>query len=173
MNKGHFLVCLCIGLSLITGCKENIDLGNIDTRAEVDLGLVLPIGSAHATFADLLSTKTLGEGFSLDEDSILTYKQTEPYTMTFHDIDWSKFTTSNEIGLPVPGLPAGRQPVEIPITIIWESINQDVNDERIDSIIFSQALLTSRLTKTGLDGLLWDYIETITLHLGEQMSSSE
>ncbi len=173
MNKGHILVCLGIGLSLITGCKEDIDLGKVDTRAEVDLGLVLPIGSAHATFADLLSTKTLGEDFFLDKDSILTYKQTEPYTMTFHDIDWSKFTTSNEIGLPVPGLPAGRQSIEIPITVIWESINQDVNNERIDSIIFSQALLTSRLTKTGLDGLLWDYIETITLHLGEQMSSSE
>lgn len=171
MNKGHFLVCVGISLSLITGCKENIDLGNIDTRAEVDLGLVLPIGSAHATFADLLSTKTLGEGFVLDENGVLAYKTTADYKMDFHAIDLAGFTATGSTELPVPGVIPGSFELDIPITFSLD-INKNLSNERIDSIIISGAVLTSSLSKqAGLGELDWEWIEQITLHLGEQMCS--
>lgn len=172
MNKGHFLVCLGIGLSLITGCKENIDLGKVDTRAEVDLGLVLPIGSAHATFADLLSTKTLGENFVLDENGVLTYKTTADYKMDFHSLDLAGFTATGSTELPVPGVLSGQMELDnIPITFSL-NINKDLSNERIDSIIISGAVLTSSLSKqAGLGELDWNWIEQITLHLGEQMYS--
>lgn len=168
MKNWRFLVSLGLVCGLIASCKDKIDLAHIDTRVEADLGLVLPIGSAHATFADLLSTKTLGENFVLDENGVLTYKTTADYKMDFHTIDLNGFTTT---GSTVSGVLPGQMELEIPITFSL-NINKDLANERIDSIIISEAVLTSSLSKTaGLGELDWNWIEQITLHLGEQMYS--
>lgn len=173
MKNWRFLVSVGLVCGLLTSCKDKIDLAHIDTRMEADLGLVLPIGSAHASFADLLLTKTLGENFIL-EDGILTYKQTLEYNVNFHPIDGQQFMGQGEQTLPIPMmLPSGQHTITIPIELTLANVNTDVANERIDSLLLTQAILSSSITKTGLDELDWTWIENITLHLGNQMYSAK
>lgn len=173
MNRLRFLVSLGICLCLLSGCKEKIDVSNIDTRAEVDMGLVLPIGSAHATFADLLSTKTLGENVFLDEEGVVNYRQKFNYKLNFHSIPMQDFSASGQQSCPVPAIISGQQTIEVPITMLFDKMNTDLAQERVDSFLISEATLMSMLTKSNLDELSWDWIDNITLHLGDQFSSTQ
>lgn len=173
MNRLRFLVSLGICLCLLSGCKEKIDVSNIDTRAEVDMGLVLPIGSAHATFADLLSTKTLGENVFLDEEGVVNYRQKFNYKLNFHSIPMQDFSASGQQSCPVPAIISGKQTIEVPITMLFDKMNTDLAQERVDSFLISEATLMSMLTKSNLDELSWDWIDNITLHLGDQFSSPQ
>ncbi|MCQ2325302.1 MAG: hypothetical protein MJZ58_03835 [Paludibacteraceae bacterium] len=170
MNRLRFLLSLGICLCLLSGCKEKIDVSNIDARAEIDMGLVLPIGTAHATFADLLSTKTLGKDVFLDEEGVINYQQTHQYKVNFHPINLDSYVTSGDKSAPVPVIIPGQQTLTIPLTVQMENVNTYLSNERFDSVIITQATLVSRLTKTNLDELSWDWIDKVTLHLGEQIS---
>ncbi len=171
MNKLHFLISLSIVLCLFSSCKDKIDVSNIDTRSELDLGLVLPIGSAHASFADLISTKTLGDSVFIDEQGVLTYRQSFQYKLDYHSIDWKEYTSEGKEEIFDFPEGSGRQSLTIPITLTLDKVNKDLSNERFDSIILAQAQLTSLFTKSGLSELSWDWIETITLHLGDQVYS--
>ncbi len=170
MNRLRYLIGLGLCLCLLPSCKEKIDVNNIDARAEIDMGLVLPIGSAHATFADLMSTKTLGNDVFLDEEGVINYKQTHQYKVNFHPIDLASYVSSGDKSVPVPVIIPGQQTITIPLTIQLENVNTYLSNERFDSVIITEATLVSRLTKTNLDELSWDWIDKVTLHLGEQVS---
>lgn len=173
MNRLRLLFSLSICLCLLPSCKEDIDLGKMDTRAEVDMGLVLPIGSAHATFADLLSTKTLGENVIIDEEGVVNYRQAFNYKLDFHSIPMENFSTSGQQSCPVPTIISGKQTIEVPITMLFDKMNIDLAQERVDSFLISEATLMSMLTKSNLDDLSWDWIDNITLHLGDQFTSTQ
>lgn len=173
MKRLHLLFSLGICLCLLPSCKEKIDVSNIDARAEIDMGLVLPIGSAHATFADLLSTKTLGENVIIDEEGVVNYRQVFNYKLNFHSIPMENFSTSGQQSCPVPTVISGKQTIEVPITMLFDKMNTDLAQERVDSFLISEATLMSMLTKSNLDDLSWDWIDNITLHLGNQFSSTQ
>lgn len=173
MNRFRFLVSLGICLCLLPSCKEKFDVSNIDTRAEINMGLVLPIGSAHATFADLLSTKTLGENVFIDEEGVVNYRQMFNYKLNFHSIPMQDFSASGQQSCPIPAIISGQQSIEVPITMTFDKMNTNLDQERVDSFLISKATLMSMLTKSNLDDLSWDWIDNITLHLGDQFSSPQ
>ena len=49
----YALIAITAGC-MLAGCHSDVDLGNIDKKAEVEMGLVLPIGNIHMKIGDFI-----------------------------------------------------------------------------------------------------------------------
>jgi hypothetical protein len=182
------LPALLIGC-VLSSCHSDVDLNNIDPKAELDLGIALPVGSIHATIADFL-----GDGIgkiyvdSLDNKGVLTWKDTFQIARNFHKVDLTKNISSTTLNLNVydqaqaKGLigPDGKitgmgiqTQLDFPLTLKLKGINQPDAagnlDERLDSAYIDLASFASEIkTKNGLP-LAWEWIDEVTLDLGNQI----
>ena len=186
----HFLAlpALLIGC-VLSSCHSDVDLNNIDPKAELDLGIALPVGSIHATIADFL-----GDGIgkiyvdSLDNKGVLTWKDTFQIARNFHKVDLTKNISSTTLNLNVydqaqakgligsdgkiTGMGIQTQ-LDFPLTLKLKGINQPDAagnlDERLDSAYIDLASFASEIkTKNGLP-LAWEWIDEVTLDLGDQI----
>ena len=187
----HFLAlpALLIGC-VLSSCHSDVDLNNIDPKAELDLGIALPVGSIHATIADFL-----GDGIgkiyvdSLDNKGVLTWKDTFQIARNFHKVDLTKNISSTTLNLNVydqaqakgligsdgkiTGMGIQTQ-LDFPLTLKLKGINQPDAagnlDERLDSAYIDLASFASEIkTKNGLP-LAWEWIDEVTLDLGDQIN---
>ena len=55
-SSKYLLVMFAVCLSLI-GCRADVDLNNIDTTSEVELGVALPVGSMSVALSDILGDR--------------------------------------------------------------------------------------------------------------------
>ena len=60
-------------LLVLTGCEKDVDLSNIDTRAELEMGLALPIGEMSATLGDFIGTDMI-DGLYTDENGAFCFQ---------------------------------------------------------------------------------------------------
>ena len=70
MKKG--LLLLLIMSSLLVGCHSDLKFDNVDTTAQMELGIVFPLGTMHLTMADFLGEGQV-DGISLDEYGVFQY----------------------------------------------------------------------------------------------------
>ena len=76
MNKKCFLgAILILILGVMNGCKEDIDLKNIDSHAEAELGFAIPMGSISANLGDFLGNGQV-DGIYVDENRVLYFRDT-------------------------------------------------------------------------------------------------
>ena len=48
MRFRHFFALMAIlAVGVMTSCRSKMDLDNIDAKAQVEMGLALPVGSVH------------------------------------------------------------------------------------------------------------------------------
>ena len=59
MSSTTFRTYLVLALSsvILLGCRSKIDLDNIDTTSEVEMGVALPVGSISAKVGDFTHRK--------------------------------------------------------------------------------------------------------------------
>ena len=55
--KYFYALMAILAISAMTGCRSKMDLDNIDAKAEVEMGIALPVGSMHATIGDFFGTR--------------------------------------------------------------------------------------------------------------------
>ena len=183
MNK-HYIFALSILLfaGLLSGCKEDINLREIDTQAELEMGFAIPMGSMTATLGDFLGNGQV-EGIYVGDDKLLYYRDTFDISRRFHDVDLaSKITDYGPKHFNVYDKlkekgyldPLGKIAVEgTPITLDFEfwvklkDINKDVNDERLDSASIINAVFTSNVGQTNLP-LPQEWVNSVTMDLGSE-----
>lgn len=176
-----------MALLLLGGCKAAVDLNNIDTKTQLDLGVALPIGSMSATIADFLNAGNTIEGLyfdSLENKGILTFKDTFSVERKFHQVDLSQYISETTLSMNVydklDGLPImydhkimgnDDYPVtlDFPISLHLSGINNDEDYERLDSALITNAKFVSTVKATDLP-LEWEWINYITLDLGKEFS---
>lgn len=175
--------------SLLVGCHSEIDLDNIDTQAEIEMGVALPIGSIHATIGDFF-----GKGFgsfyvdSVDNQGVITWKDTFKIARDFHQLDLAQYISEKQLKLNVyDHLPSvvmiGTNKVitgiGVPVTLDFDmplkltGINHpdSLGKERLDSAMIEVASFTSVIQTNNLP-LEWEWIDSVTLDLGAQLRRS-
>jgi hypothetical protein len=72
----------------------------------------------------------------------------------------------NQVGGNIQG--NGKQiELKYPLTLKLKGINQDIDNQRIDSALIKNASFTSKITSVGNSPIKWEWIDKVTLTLGK------
>ena len=176
MQFKHFYAIFAVVLGCgLASCHSDIDLGNIDPKAEVNMGLALPVGTINVTIGDILGA---GDNTPLyvDEHQVFHLKAAfDIPTKNYHAIDVKDYIIRNtealtfNIGekIPVPAIVGdGQTTIELPfpLELGMDGINDNTSEERIDSIWVTQAVFNSWINVQDFD-LRWNEIKSVKLYL--------
>ena len=182
MNCKHLHVLIAIlAVGMLASCHSDIDLQNVDKKAELQMGLALPIGSIHASLIDFVGGGKVDNLYV--EKGMLTWRDTFPDGRRYHTINLADSISTDDFPLNVyekldeKGLIYGGKVIGDgnPITLDFEmpiklkGINNALTNERLDSAYITEASFFSTLKTTGFD-LKWEWIDRVTLDLGDQVS---
>ena len=173
----HYLIVLAIAGISMAGCKHDVDFKNLTLDSEVNVLLNnLPIGEMSATFNDLIGLMDAkNTTIAPDEDGVLVLTMDEKYKRDFHKIVLSDYlgeinsvTYLQKVMPELVFIPAGTSmKVEFPMTITFSGVNDDMSDERLDSMVIEDAKFTTRISSENLT-ISDSEIEKVTLRLGDQ-----
>ena len=180
----HAIIAIVAGC-MFAGCHSDIDLNNIDSRSEVEMGLALPVGSFHATLGDFLGNGQVPTLFidSVDNKGVITWKDTFRVARNFHQVDLAQYISEKQLTLNVydkldvytmVGTNKRVTGTGMPVTLTFDmplkltGINSEVNNERLDSALIEMASFSSLIQQNNLP-LNWEWIDQVTLDLGEQL----
>jgi len=184
MTYKHIYLCIAFVASLLlTACQSDLDLGNIDPKAEVQMGVALPVGSYHATMGNFLGASQL-DNLVVDELGIFHFMKTMDFpTKPYRKIDVTSYIIKDASTLEFPIydflkpllvygntiVTDGSVEVDLPfdLSLSMQGINNDTLDERIDSMWVTHASFVSHINTEDFN-LDWDEITGIKLVLGEQ-----
>ena len=169
-------------MMLLAGCRSDVDINNIDPKAEVEMGLVLPVGSIHATMGDFLGANQVQQ-IKVDEYGIFhfidtvqiptkDYRTINVADYIIKDASTLKFRIADKIGTGTITPAFGDVQLTFDLELGMEGINEDATQERIDSIRVKEADFTSVINVEHFD-LNWSEIESVQLKLGEQFRRKE
>ena len=183
----HFLRYLpVLTLMLVfNGCKEDLDLEHMDNRAEVKMGIALPVGDMRATLGDFLGGGKVKRIY-VDSEGIFHFNDTVDIpTRNYHPIYLEDYiiqdanTLSFDVpsqfpGTPLPyDIPSGQQAsLTFPVVLGIEGVNDDIYKERLDSMYITHSQFISKIDMRDFD-LHVDEIQSVTLTLGDQFTSPE
>ena len=186
MKKQYFLYALTLlfVIGSMSGCKEDIDLKNIDTQVEVEAGFAIPMGSMTANIGNFLGNGQV-DGIYVGDDKLLYFRDTFDISRKFHDVDLKSKITNfgpkhfnvhdklNEMGYLDASGKVKTEKLGIPITLdfpFWmklKDINSDVNDERLDSAMIINSNFTSKVGSTNLP-LQQGWVNKVEIELGSE-----
>ena len=200
MNLKHLYTFITIVAGcILASCHSEVDWNNIDTRSEVEMGLALPVGSIHATLGDFLGNGQVPSLFidSMENKGVITWKDTFKIARNFHQVNLSQYISEKHLSLNVydklkeklveyPALAAMLESnnkvtgIGVPITLTFDiplkltGINEAENimGERLDSALIDTASFSSYIKTYNLP-LEWEWIDSVTLELGEQINRPE
>lgn len=178
--KKNLLIAL-VG-SVLMACHSDINLNNIDTTTELELGAALPIGSVRAKLGDFA-----GQIDHVFIDSVnggvITWRDTFPESRHYTDYDITQHISDRKLHLNVYEKaqaahiigPNGKvtgtgDPVTLTfrLPIILKDINVPGTLNRMDSALVENARFSSIIDTTDLP-LKWEWIDAVELVLGEQV----
>lgn len=181
-----------VPLSLI-GCRADVDLNNIDTTAEVELGMALPVGSMSVSLSDILGTNS-SDNLYFRSDGVLCLHYDYNRHEDFHAIDFTQYISNAEQTIYlydsinaymervraeysdqtfpagyVCGLPDRDVTLKIPtkMSLTYDGINDELSNERIDSAYIVEAKFEGYLMKKNLS-TPFEWVDSVVLVLGKE-----
>lgn len=178
---------------LLLGCRADVDMNNIDTTSEVELGLALPVGSMSVSLADVLGASS-PDMLYFRNDGVLCLHYDYDRNEDFHAIDFTQYISNAEqtvylydslnaqmdrlraaypgIDLPtgyVCGLPNRDFSVMIPTTMsmTYDGINDELSSERIDSAYIVEANFEGYLQRKN-QSTPFEWVDSVVLVLGKE-----
>lgn len=176
----HVLIAI-LAVGMLASCHSDIDLQNVDKKAELQMGLALPIGRIHASIIDFVGGGKVDNLYV--ENGMLLWRDTIPDGRRYHTINLADSISTDNFPLNVyekldeKGLIYGGMVIGdgSPITLDFEmpiklkGINNALTNERLDSAYITEASFFSNLIANDFP-LKWEWIDKVTLDLGEQVS---
>ncbi len=178
---------------LLLGCRADVDMNNIDTTSEVELGLALPIGSMSVSLADVLGASS-PDMLYFRNDGVLCLHYDYDRNEDFHAVDFTQYISNAEqtvylydslnaqmdrlraaypgIDLPtgyVCGLPYRDFSLMIPTTMsmTYDGINDELSSERIDSAYIVEANFEGYLQRKN-QSTPFEWVDSVVLVLGKE-----
>lgn len=199
-SKNRLLLAwLLLVVAVFSSCKNEVNIQSLDTTAQVDFALALPMGTINVTIGDLLGTTSQpSDNLYYRADGTLALQGEMHFREDFHHINIADYISSVEHDIPVgsyllsamdalkgtlpPGLIPDNTVMGIPghaITLPLEAdfsmhlsgINNDLSSERIDSILVTNASFQAYLESHNLP-FDFSWIDTIRLAFGDQIRYS-
>lgn len=153
--------------SILPSCKEDVELGAIDTSIAVDMGIALPVGTIEATVGDFIGNEAIAPYIEVDPTTgIIAVKYNTFIGWEFHPIDLTSYSTreSKEFYLKDGNLGGATLPpsgvitfpasspikhIDFPCEFPIENFNTDIDYEKIDSIHILEAHFISNVAFNG------------------------
>lgn len=187
MNFNHLhTIIAIITVCFLTSCHSDIDLDDIDKKAEVEMGLVLPIGNLHMKVGDFLGADKIDHLFV--EDGVFVLKLDTAFPRNYSkfelkdylpDVNMPPLDVYSYLPTPdmggykvIPGGPSGYSfPIPFPLTLKMNGINDpdSIGKQRLDRALIDSASFVSTISIHNGMTLDWDYIERIELDLGDRI----
>lgn len=174
-----------MAILLCTGCNPDIDVNNIDMKAEINTALALPLGSMKMTIGDFINDSTT-KYIYINKEGVLCFIDTFPISRPFHDIDLSSYASNLDKTLTVKskiesltgstGNFYGGYSLDLifdDLKMDFPNINKDttIENERLDSLVIKNAVFKSSVSRNfDLD---WSEVDSISLVLGPQFNRPE
>lgn len=170
---------LLIGmLGFLSSCQEDVDLTNIDTRSELNVGVASPLGSISVALSDVF-LNPVGSNFFIDADGTISYRDTSHFELKFQEFDWKKYAYKTDKVFKLPSFlstySGSQLPFDLPLPLEFDfalelkDLNIDTEKERFDSVLLDYLILSSKIEQDGIN-LKWDWVDSITINLGPQCS---
>lgn len=174
-----FAACLIAALTL-SGCKEKIELNDLNTRVSVDLGLAMPVGTTYATLGDFLGGKAQDK-IEIDKDGIIHLIHDTIMERNFRSMDITHYPASAlkefNVGEKISTiLPGQSYEIEYPTEVEFDNINKTPTDQRMDSISVLTANYKSVINLSNdliAQGFKWDWITKVEVVLKDQFFRKE
>lgn len=176
------LLVVLMGCTLMA-CHSDIDLKNIDTTSELELGLALPVGSVSAKLEDFIGKVNGLYIDTMENKPIIVWRDTFNITKRYHEMDMSKLVDSTTLSLKVysqmqaKGMIGPNNKVigdgtsrtlnfdfRLPIGIN-KNMSLERNSERFDSLQLDSVTFTSVIRAHNLP-LKWEWIDKVTVQPG-------
>lgn len=193
------MVCMCCTCVLLNGCQADVDLNNIDTSTSIHANVGIPLGNTTICLGDFLGDSTLG-GLTVDTLNRYVYSDTMSTSYDFYSIDILEYIEPTKISLciddillsalgdlpsipDIPGLfddiydlglhlPAGQSfAVDIPIQLDISAMNNDLEHQRLDSILVKLVDFTATLSLENIN-LSWQDIQKMDITFGNGFKCS-
>ena len=173
----HYLFILVMAGISLAGCKSDVNLGEASVDSKVNARLSLPIGEVSTKFADLIGLIGAQEQttVTINERGIIELSIDQHHEKDFHKIDLKNYigTVENDKTIQSinPDLALIPQNTEVMVpfemSINFNGINDDMHDERLDSLVIEEAEFTTRISTNNLTITDAD-IQKVTIVLGDQ-----
>ena len=173
----HYLFILVMAGISLAGCKSDVNLGEASVDSKVNARLSLPIGEVSTKFADLIGLIGAQEQttVTINERGIIELSIDQHHERDFHKIDLKNYIGTVENDKTIlsinPNLALIPQNTEVMVpfemSISFNGINDDMHDERLDSLVIEEAEFTTRISTNNLTITDAD-IQKVTIVLGDQ-----
>lgn len=169
---------------MLMACHSDIDLKNVDTTAQLQMGMALPVGSVRAQLGDFVGQI---QGLYIDSvnGGVITWRDTFRVSRNFHQVDLAQYISEKKLNLNVyDKLPAAAmigtnkkvigdghpRTLDFDMPLKLKGINDpdSLDKERLDSARISMASFRSIIKQHNLP-LEWEWIDKVTLDLGNQL----
>jgi len=165
------------------GCRADVDLNNIDTRMEAEMGIALPVGNMLFTTNDFLGGGQVNK-ICVDQEGVFHYFDTlKMNEKEYHPIILSDYINTMDTAFYVKSQLQQKidesgwvkdsekgKPIELtfPLKLKLGSLNSDPSYERLDSIQIPSSVFNSNVIVTPEFDLKWSWINSINLVLKDQ-----
>ena len=178
-TKLYFLPVLLMLLG-VAGCRNDVDFNNVDLTMGVNTSLGIPVGNVTVTMGDFLGSGQVPL-IVVDADGIFhAYDTFRIATKEYHHINLSNYIMKNDAelefaiadrysGTTIAGDGATSYTLSFPMQLGVSGINDNVSNERLDSMLITLASFTSTIKLNDFD-LRWSEIKSVTLLLGDQFT---
>ena len=174
LKSVHCLFLIAVMGIGLAGCKSDVKLDDISVDSKVKAKISLPVGEVTTSFGNLIGLlSTTDVDITINDRGLLELNVDERHVRNFHEIILADYlgTIEDDVLLAPMGISTIAQNVEqdipIPLTITFNGVNDDMNDERLDSMVIENARFTTRISTTSL-GISDADIKKVTMKLGDQ-----
>lgn len=172
------LLVVLMGCTLMA-CHSDIDLKNIDTTSELELGLALPVGSVSAKLEDFIGKVNGLYIDTMENKPIIVWRDTFNITKKYHEFDKNKLVDSTTLALKVYNQMQAKGMIGPNNKVIGDGnpdtlnfdfrlpldLNRDIRRERFDSLWMDTVAFTSVIHAHNLP-LRWEWIDEVTVKPG-------
>jgi len=172
----HCLFLIVVMGAGLAGCRSDVKLDSITVDSKLHARISLPIGEVKTSFGNLIglfnNVTDSTHKFVINDNGIVELKIDEHREREFHRIDLKNYigAVDQDAYFPVgtSELPAGVA-LEFPfdLSIRFDGVNNDLSDERLDSMVIDTAYFTTRIATRNL-AISDNDIQQVTMVLGPQ-----
>ena len=168
----HYLILIALMGAGLAGCRSDVTLDNVSVDSKLKAKLSLPVGELTTSFGKMMGLFGKDAKITINEQGLLELTIDERHVRDFHQIELKNYIGKIDENADLPAgvsmIPKNTEmDLPFPLSIQFDGVNNNVADERLDSMIIDLARFTTSISPVNLDINDAD-IQKVTMKLGSQ-----
>lgn len=168
----HYLILIAVMGAGLASCRSDVTLDNMSVDGQVNAKLSLPVGELTTSFSKMMGLFGQDAKIIVNEQGLLEMMIDEHHVRDFHQIELKDYIGKINENADIPGGASTiykntQVDLPFPLTIHFDGVNNDLVEERLDSMVIDLARFTTRITPINLNISDGD-IQKVTMKFGPQ-----